>query len=160
VENSVEVRHAEVRYAEVRYAGVVVGRGPLRDLGDAGADGAFVGITEPLPVGTLVTLKVGDVVREARVDDVVESSEPTAVGMRVRWGNAAPSRSGASAAAPAPTSPAPQAESEPTSLVESGPTPSVDAADEGSGALGAPLSLAGPGGDGAQGGGKKRRKRR
>ena len=77
---------------EVRYAGVVVGRGAL--VKELGPDAAFVGISEPLPVGTLVTLKIGDAVREARVDDVVESSEPTAVGMRVRWGGAAPAPHG------------------------------------------------------------------
>jgi hypothetical protein len=182
VENSVEVRTVEVRTVEVRYAGVVVGRAALRELGsDAGADGVFVGIAEPLPVGTLVTLKIGDVVREARVDDVVESSEPTIVGMRVRWGSAASARPAARSAAPPQVPPPAQevsaradsgptlgeggssaaAESEPTSMAESGPTPSADAGDEGSGALSAPLSLAGPGGDGAQtGGGKRRRKRR
>ena len=80
---------------EVRYAGVVVGRGlVLRDQGD---EGTFVGIPEPLPVGTLVTLKTGETVREARVDEVVESAEPSAVGMHVRWGGEV------RAAAPAPT---------------------------------------------------------
>ena len=53
-------------------------------------DAVFVSIPEPLPVGTTVTLKIGDAAREARVEDVVESADPTAVGMRVRWGGAAP----------------------------------------------------------------------
>ncbi|HVR02827.1 MAG TPA: hypothetical protein VMT47_11895 [Polyangia bacterium] len=84
---------------EVRYAGVVVGRGAL--VKDLGPDAAFVGIPEPLPVGTLVTLKIGDAVREARVDDVVESSDATAVGMRVRWGGAAETSRSAPATQPA-----------------------------------------------------------
>jgi hypothetical protein len=179
---------------EVRYAGVVVGRGAL--VKDLGPDAAFVGIPEPLPVGTLVTLKIGDAVREARVDDVVESADATAVGMRVRWGGAAEtSRSApamqpaapvatveqaAPAAAPAeraPAAPAPAlsveapAPAQPASVVadsgpaadavapgESVPTPAVAAGD---GRIAAPLSLAGPGGDGSHaGGGKRRRKRR
>jgi hypothetical protein len=184
---------------EVRYAGVVVGRGAL--VKDLGPEAAFVGIPEPLPVGTLVTLKIGDAVREARVDDVVESSDATAVGMRVRWGAAAetsrsapalqppaavatveqaapaaaPAQPPAAATAPALTVEAP-AQAQPASVVvdsgpatprvaaavapiESVPTPAVAAA--GDGRIAAPLSLAGPGGDGSHaGGGKRRRKRR
>ncbi|HEV3031362.1 MAG TPA: hypothetical protein VG319_06945 [Polyangia bacterium] len=182
---------------EVRYAGVVVGRGAL--VKDLGPESAFVGIPEPLPVGTPVTLKIGDVVREAHVDDVVESSDATAVGMRVRWGGAAEtSRSApamqpaapvatveqpAQAAAPAErahasTAPALSVEAptpvQPASVVAdsgpvaarlgadvppggSGPTPAVAAGD---GRIAAPLSLAGPGGDGSHAGGKRRRKRR
>lgn len=132
---------------EVRYAGVVVGRGAvLRDQGDAGT---FVGIAEPLPVGTLVTLKVGDSVREARVEEVVESAEPSAVGMRIRWGAepqvaAAPVSAPAQAPTPAPTAAAPAA------------SPAAEV-DDSSGAIPAPMSLAG---DSGQHGGKKRRKRR
>ena len=129
---------------EVRYAGVVVGRGAL--ITELGPDAAFVGISEPLPVGTLVTLKIGDVVREAWVDEVVESSEPSAVGMRVRWG----------ASAPAARPPSPKAE-EPAASPESGPTVDVESSDEGSGALAGPGGLAG---DAQPGGGKRRRKRR
>jgi hypothetical protein len=157
---------------EVRYAGVVVGRGAL--VKDLGPDAAFVGIPEPLPVGTLVTLKIGDAVREARVDDVVESSDATAVGMRVRWGGGAetsrsapamPPAAPAAAPAPAAAAPAPAlsveppAPAQPASVgVESAPPPAVAVGD---GRIAAPLSLAGPSGDGSQaGGGKRRRKRR
>jgi hypothetical protein len=151
---------------EVRYAGVVVGRGAL--LKELGADAIFVGIPEPLPVGTVVTLKIGDAVREARVDDVVESAEPSAAGMRVRWGAAAvaprptpPTVTPPQAAAPSEASPqaaAPSVDSGPAAA-DSGPASIVaaEAGDEGSGAIPAPLSLAGPSGDG---GGKRRRKRR
>jgi hypothetical protein len=159
---------------EVRYAGVVVGRGAIvKDL-DVGS--AFVGVSEPLPVGTLVTLKIGDAVHEARVDDVVESSEPTAVGMRVSWGGAP------RASAPAPRAPAPRASAptprveppavasapapapepvQPVAALEAAPLEPVAAPEDAGSAIPAPMSLAGPGAEGShQGGGKKRRKRR
>jgi hypothetical protein len=150
---------------EVRYAGVVVGRGAL--VKELGADAIFVGIPDPLPVGTLVTLKIGDAVREARVDEVVESAEASAAGMRVRWGGAPAARPASAqepaqkaVAAPEPAAPqaaAPSNDSGPAA--DSGPASAVaaEAGDEGSGAIPAPLSLAGPSGDG---GGKRRRKRR
>jgi hypothetical protein len=156
---------------EVRYAGVVVGRGALKELPDA----AFVSVSEPLPVGTLVSLKIGDAVREARVDEVLESADPTVAGMRVRWGGArtaaapsapaaAPASGPTATAAPdsgavaAPDSGAVAApDSGAVALGDSGPVVTDEAGDEGSGAIPAPLSLAG----GAQpGGGKRRRKRR
>jgi len=69
--------------ADIRYAGVVVGRGSaVRDL-DAG--GAFVGLAEPLPVGTLISLKMGDESKDARVVEVIESADAAAAGMRVRF---------------------------------------------------------------------------
>jgi hypothetical protein len=56
---------------------------------------------------------------------------------------------------------APVADIGPTSAGQSGPAVVAEAAEEGSGAISAPLSLASPSGDGAQpGGGKRRRKRR
>jgi pyruvate dehydrogenase E2 component (dihydrolipoamide acetyltransferase) len=142
VENSGEAGSAEVRNVEVRYAGVVVGRGAL--LKELGPDAAFVGLPEPLPVGTLVTLKIGDAVREARVDDVVESAEPTAVGMRIRWGGTAPVARPAPAPAPptpaarpapAPAPPAPAARpapapAPPTPAAPSAPAPAVSHAGE------------------------------
>ncbi|HVU51355.1 MAG TPA: hypothetical protein VHL80_11745 [Polyangia bacterium] len=167
---------------EVRYAGVVVGRAAL--VKELGEDAIFVGIPDPLPVGTPVTLKIGDAIREARVDDVVESAEPSAAGMRLRFGAAAPAARTAppqvSSPAPAPASP-PRAAPPPSAPQASGPQSAAPAAgsgpsagdsgpssavaaetgDEGSGAIPAPLSLAGPSGDGSQsGGGKRRRKRR
>jgi hypothetical protein len=168
---------------EVRYAGVVLGRGAVaRDLGD---DGTFVGIAEPMPVGTTVTLKIGDVVREGHVDEVVESADPNAVGMRVRWGGVArtaassrpaPAKTEAAPAAPAvsaapmPAAPAVSAAPAPAAPEASAPaTPTAQEAsvapvvevEDASGAIAAPLSLAGPGGDGSHhGGGKRRRKRR
>jgi hypothetical protein len=149
---------------EVRYAGVVVGRGVLaRDLGE---DGAFVGIAEPLPVGTSVTLKIGDAVREGRVDEVVESADPSVVGMRVSWGGAArtlpatkPVETKPVETKPADAKPVAVASSGPSADVGSGP-PAVQPAaevEDSSGAIPAPMSLSG---DTAQNGGKRRRKRR
>jgi hypothetical protein len=137
---------------EVRYAGVVVGRGAL--VRELGPDAAFVGISEPLPVGTLVTLKIGDAVREAWVDEVVESSEPSAVGMRVRWGASAPAKHEDAKHEDAKHE---EPKVEPASSPESGPTVDTESSDEGSGALAAP---AGSPDDAQAGGGKRRRKRR
>jgi hypothetical protein len=142
---------------EVRYAGVIVGRGVLaRDLGEGGA---FVGVAEPLPVGTNVTVKIGDAVREGRVDEVVETADPAVVGMRVSWGGAARS-------VPAPRAAAPVAA--PSSAEPSGPTGDVGSGGDGgqpaaevedaSGAIPAPMSLSGDASH--SGGGKRRRKRR
>jgi hypothetical protein len=159
---------------EVRYAGVVVGRGMLAK--ELGPDAVFVNIPEPLPVGTRLTLRIGDAVRDASVDEVVESPEPTAVGMRVHWGAAsatrpAPAAHAAPAAAPAPApvepAPAPAVASSAAAPVVAEDAPVPQAADSGpvsaptgdSAPIAAPLSLAGPGGD-AHGGGKRRRKRR
>jgi hypothetical protein len=151
---------------EVRYAGVVVGRGAV--VKELGPEAAFVSVPEPMPVGTLLTLKIGDSVRQARVEEVVEAAEPTVVGMRVSWGGAE-TRAAAAAVTSAPPDEVPSADSGPaaassengpTPMGDSGPIVASDASDEGSGAIPAPLSLASPGGDGAQPGGKRRRKRR
>jgi hypothetical protein len=154
---------------EVRYAGVVVGRGALvRDLGE---EGAFVALPEPLPVGTTVTLKIDDVARSAIVEEVVESAEPSAAGMRVRWGAAVPmarEQSTTASSSPPPAGPAAATAIEGSGVVvealgedgATGATPSVATDDDVSEAIRAPLSLAGAGGQPSHGGGKKRRKRR
>jgi hypothetical protein len=154
---------------EVRYAGVIVGRGAV--VRDLAGQGVFVGIPEPMPVGTAVTLTIGDTVRAAIVDEVVESAEPSAVGMRVRWGGAAAPALRPEAARPAPvgisTLPTPAAPVEVAPIApvkEAPPEPEAEAGDASGPADGpiadvpiaAPLSLAGP----SQQGGKKRRKRR
>jgi hypothetical protein len=141
---------------EVRYAGVIVGRTTaVRGLD---ARGAFIGIPEPLPVGTIVTLKLPDGQKEAHVEEVVESADANAVGMRVGFdlGARAP------APAPAPKVEAPAPKVEPAAPVaaatgDSGSQPVAAAADEGSAPLAAPLSLAGPD---AHGGKKRNKKRR
>jgi hypothetical protein len=119
---------------EIRYAGLVLGRSTtVRDAHDLGM---FVGFAEPLPVGTQLTLKVGDALRDARVDEVVESADPGAAGMRVTF-----------AAAPAPA-----------------PADSTDAAATAAGDDGVPQS-ADEGGDSSSresngSGGRRRRKRK
>jgi hypothetical protein len=128
---------------EVRYAGVVVGR--TSHAREEGA-GMFVGISEPLPVGTLVTLKMGDALREARVAEVVEAADPSSVGMRVTFDVGARAASAAPAPAQVVASAAPP--------VQDGPSAAVAAEAEASEAISAPLSLAEPGG------GKRRKKRR
>jgi hypothetical protein len=138
-----------VETIEVRYAGVVVGRtSQARDT----SNGMFVGIAEPLPVGTLVTLKVGDVVREARVDEVAAlpaapAPTPAPAPRAPEPPPAAGSVPVASAVAAAPAAP-----------VVDAPSAAVASEADASGAISAPLSLAGD--PTQQGGGKKRRKTR
>jgi 2-oxoglutarate dehydrogenase E2 component (dihydrolipoamide succinyltransferase) len=152
---------------EVRYAGVVVGRGLV--LRDQGAEGSFVGIPEPLPVGTRVTLKIGDALRDAQVAEVVESAEPSAVGMRLRWQDAATDARPAPrpAPAPAPVAAAPAPAPAPVAAAPApAPAPVVNEAPPVAAApvaapapaaaeapIPAPLSL-------AEGSGKRRKKRR
>jgi hypothetical protein len=68
---------------EVRYAGVVVGRSAV--IRELDTRGLFLGVTDPLPVGTDVTLKVDDRVVEGKVASVQESQEIARAGMRVRF---------------------------------------------------------------------------
>ena len=68
---------------EVRYAGAVVGRTTV--VRELDTRGLFLGITEPLPVGTPVTLKIGDESVEGKVASVAESQELARAGMRVRF---------------------------------------------------------------------------
>jgi hypothetical protein len=68
---------------EIRYAGVVVGRASaLRELD---AEGLFVAITEPLPVGTPIILGIDERAAAAQVQTVLESADPARSGMRVRF---------------------------------------------------------------------------
>jgi len=66
---------------EVRYAGAVVSRSAV--VRDLDARGLFIGLAEPLPVGTEVTLGLGDDAISAKVASVSESQELTRAGMRV-----------------------------------------------------------------------------
>lgn len=72
---------------EVRYAGVVVGRSAI--VRELDTRGLFLGITEPMPVGTPVVLRIGD--REGAeevpgtVEVVSEAAELARAGMRVRF---------------------------------------------------------------------------
>ena len=68
---------------EVRYAGVVVGRSSI--IRELDAEGLFLGVAEPMPVGTPLVLAVDDRAVQARVELVAESQEPARSGMRVRF---------------------------------------------------------------------------
>ena len=90
---------------EVRYAGVVVGR--ATQVKDWTADSAFIGFAEPLPTGTPIELR-GDEVREARVEEAIESSDPAICGMRVSFSpSPSPSPSPSSSSSPSPSSSSP-----------------------------------------------------
>jgi hypothetical protein len=71
---------------EVRYAGVVIGR--VATVGDVDAQSVFLGISDPMPVGSTVSLKVDEQLVEGRVQQVTESTEPSRCGMRVRLADA------------------------------------------------------------------------
>src|SRR4051812_24855974 len=67
---------------EVRYAGVVIGR--VATVGNVDAQSVFLGISDPMPVGTTLSLKIDEQIVEGRVQQVTESPEPSRCGMRVR----------------------------------------------------------------------------
>lgn len=75
---------------EVRYAGAVVGRSAI--VRELDTQGLFLGITEPMPVGTIVTLKIGDQAVLAKVAAVAEAQELARAGMRVRFADPAAAR--------------------------------------------------------------------
>lgn len=113
---------------EVRYAGVVIGRAaPMVDGQESAAAGAaaplagqslLLGMSDPMPVGTTVSLHLGDLVAEGRVDQIAESSDPTRSAMRVRLAD--PSAQSLFAdgaqAMPAPREPAPAPRPVPSSV--------------------------------------------
>lgn len=75
---------------EVRYAGVVVGRSAV--VRELDTRGLFLGITEPMPVGTPVILRIaerGGTDIHAKVELVSESQELVHAGMRVRFADPA-----------------------------------------------------------------------
>ena len=82
---------------DVRYDGVVIGRST--QVRDWTASGAFVGLREPMPVGTPLRLEGEGIDQTARVVDVVESADPAVAGVRVRFGDTA--RGGHSGSGPA-----------------------------------------------------------
>lgn len=75
---------------EVRYAGVVVGRSAI--VRELDTRGLFLGITEPMPVGTPVILRIaerGGTDIPGKVEVVSESQELVHAGMRVRFADPA-----------------------------------------------------------------------
>jgi fused signal recognition particle receptor len=106
---------------EVRYAGVVVGRSAI--VRQLDTRGLFLGITEPLPVGTPVVLHISD--RAAgedvpgKVVVVSESQELAHAGMRVQFADpAAASLFGSPEEAPPELEPPPP----PPTVVERAPS--------------------------------------
>jgi len=148
---------------EVRYAGVTVGRAAL--LRDRSPDGAFLTFGEPLPVGTSIVLKMEDGERTARVTEVVESADPNAAGMRLRFGAAMstvssrvdptpPQRAASAAAEP----PGPSASSAPVEAapIEAAPVAAAEAAPQ----VAPPAQATSAAEPGDQGGHSRRRRRR
>lgn len=87
---NVDAAKTQVKAIEVRYAGAVVGRSEaVRDLD---TKGVFLGLAEPLPVGTSVALRASDRPSTeevaATVEAVFESQDLTRSGMRVRFADA------------------------------------------------------------------------
>jgi hypothetical protein len=113
---------------EIRYAGVLLGRATqARDQSPAGL---FVGFSEPLPVGTPVSLKGADGERVGKVTEVVESADPVVAGMRVQYraeASAEPPRAApepaVAAAAPVPAAPS----AEPAAVAAAAPEPVAEA---------------------------------
>jgi hypothetical protein len=154
---------------EVRYAGTVVAKSaPARDQD---ANGFFLSVGEPMPVGTVLQLTVDQVTRYGRVEQVVESTESMQAGMRIRFVAApavrpAPVAAAAPAAVAVPAAPEPAAAAPvmPASIVDSAATTTGAGDDDAGGSDGeAPATPAGNGADpnpGPGGGGRRRRRRR
>lgn len=71
------------KMVEIRYAGVAVGKATaIRELDTRGV---FLGLTEPLPSGTDVVLRVGGEDVPVRVATVVESADVAKAGMKVAF---------------------------------------------------------------------------
>lgn len=92
---------------EVRYAGAVVGRAAA--VRDVNPQGVFLGVTEPMPVGTELVLKVGDEAIPGKVAGVSESAELARAGMRVQFRDADEAALFGMALASAPAAPLPVA---------------------------------------------------
>ena len=123
---------ADDQTVEVRYAGALVARSGA--VSDQSASGFFLGVTEPLPVGTIVTLSIGGAAKTGRVEAVVESPEVTLAGMRIRYVDGAAARPGAAVS---------------VSVPEVALAPDDDGVSDTSGPV-----------DGVSGGGRRRRRRR
>jgi hypothetical protein len=110
---------------EVRYAGVVVGRSAI--VRQLDTRGLFLGITEPLPVGTPVVLHISDRGPDGEVAGKVvavsESQELAHAGMRVRFADPA-----AAALFGTPEEAAPEPEPPPLAARAAEPAPPVMAA--------------------------------
>jgi len=72
---------------EVRYAGAVIGRSAI--VRELDTRGLFLGITEPMPVGTPVALRIGERTVLGKVAAVSEAQELARAGMRVTFADPA-----------------------------------------------------------------------
>lgn len=140
---------------EVRYAGVVVGRSAI--VRELDTRGLFLGITEPMPVGTPVVLRIGDRPGADEVPGTVEvvseATELANAGMRVRFTDPkAAALFGTPAQAPPEPAPAPPHTAPPPHTLAQPGTPAqpghrpvasppVAPASSPSAAAGAPASL-------------------
>jgi len=108
---------------EVRYAGIVVGRSS--DVRDATGDGFFLGLPDPMPVGTLLELRLDERTAQARIERVTESPDATIAGVRFRvLENGAGALLGIAMAPPAVAEPVPAPVPEPVPA----PVPALEAA--------------------------------
>ena len=163
---------------EIRYAGMVVAKSA--SIRDRNAVGFFIGVNDPMPVGTYVSLTINDQPkneqpRNARVDQVVESTDASLAGMRLRFVDSVPVRAPAPvparpvpvapAAAPAvvaPPAPAVVAPAAAAPLAEVAPSDDETAVTETEGGEAAGGGAGEGGGEAspASGGGRRRRRRR
>ena len=159
---------------EIRYAGMVVAKSA--SIRDRDAAGFFISVNDPMPVGTYVSLKINDQPKNeqpnyARVEQVVESTDATLVGMRLRFVDSLPAR----ASAPVPARPLPVEPSAPVaapavSPAAAAPVADVTPADDETGVTeteiaggevaGGGAGEAAPASAGGNGGGRRRRRRR
>lgn len=70
---------------EIRYAGVVIGRAQEVRSADGDSPSFFLVVREPMPVGSVLHLRTGDRETPARVVHTVESPDPAACGIEVRF---------------------------------------------------------------------------
>lgn len=114
---------------EVRYAGVVVGRSAI--IRELDTRGLFLAVTEPLPVGTPVVLRIGDRPDAdevpGKVEAVSESPELANAGMRVRFADPAAATLFGTPGQAAPE-PVPVVRSGPVAAAPSGPIAAVASA--------------------------------
>lgn len=131
---------------EVRYGSVIVGRSPqIRDRTNAGA---FIVFSEPLPVGTPISLKIDDQGKGqeqyARVTEVVESADEAVAGMRVRFVDSAerPAPAPKPMARVAPPQAAPAPAPPPAAAEQPSPAPAAAAPQEQQEQRAAPVPVA------------------
>ena len=69
---------------EIRYAGVVIGRAQDMRSAEADALSFFIPVRDPMPVGTVLRMRSGDLETPVRVVRAVESADGAVSGMQVK----------------------------------------------------------------------------